>query len=250
MKIESPLGTTETPNQNLRVFDIPDADPAQQELSAMDNEVAKMFALTKEDLERSEFVQQVPIDVNRINASGAAIKDLNQGQAPKQAQVPPQQPPTPQFVFNQPLMNPKKSGLPVYEEQEVRRNRLKAFLGMSVEQTVLEICGIDLCVKTLYGYEQRQVFTIYDGHGGNIIDLQVQMLARAIVSIDDVPFSTIAGGNDFDVKAAFLYKFNQVIVDSFYKSYTQWLEKIRNKHIGNQSLADFMKEMTEEIKKA
>jgi len=229
MEFESPLGNIQHNQPQQKTYTI--KDPEQ--------ELAELFGtpIAQEQLK--------PSDIK------STIQDLNQrlqnGGVSNSPPPPPPQPPVPQTRFQQPLLN---QDLPVHQASQDKFALLKTFLGMRTDQDVIHYGPMTLAVRTLFAWEQKEVHQIYSNNGLNVIDIQVQTLARAIISMNDVPFEEIVKSDNIDQKASFWYQFNTVIMTDIYTLYQQFIEGLRNKYLNKKNPFEVLKEVQEEIKKA
>jgi len=233
-EINSPLGTMTQKTPTPRVMNV---------------------ANTPEELAELEKFFNTPFDESLMKEESPEVAIPRLKASLKTAASPPPPPPaepplsqnSQQVKFDLPSLNKEE---PRYLDPDFRKNRLKAFLNMSEDQTVIEISGVKIAVRTLYSWEQREVNQIVNQYGNNLMDLQVQTLARAILSFDDIPFSVYIGSENTDEKARFLYNYNNLVIGAIFGKYVQFGEELRQKYLNRKDPIAAMLEVAEEIKKA
>ncbi len=150
-------------------------------------------------------------------------------------------------------------------EKEMRKNRLDALLGIKVSTKKVEMDGIPIVFRTLYQHEVRTLNVIQAkiakaqgledalsrllAYAEGSFEYKLTVLAMALVSLDDQPFSSIVGAEDLHSKVAYLTQVSQVFVESLEYHYNIFIGELKLKY-GFPMTDRVIKEVAEDIKKA
>jgi hypothetical protein len=135
------------------------------------------------------------------------------------------------------------------EKQQItqpRKSRLEALLGLRTETKTITINDVPIQIRTLYTSEQKEINQFINSD----IDLQLNICARCVVSINDEPLTTIVGSKNVEDIVAFFEESHYVLVQSIYANYIIFARSVNEVYGKNITMEQLSKEVGEDIKKA
>lgn len=134
------------------------------------------------------------------------------------------------------------------------KGRLEYLLGLGRIKDTMEVDGVKFGLQSLRTRELESVWEEVIKLGDTEsklkfqFELRIQTLARALVSVDDMPFEMVLGKSTLDDKMVFLRELDENVIDFLYSFYQKNIVDVGKDKYSIKSKED-AKEVSEEIKK-